>query len=259
MPNRASFRLRSLAFSLRGGFLVRPLAIALLPGSPAHRFRNSKKTFPLCAPWSHRRCFHRSGSASRAVDPGDDCDFDDDGCFDRVRDPADDAALASTEFSPRILTNFVRDHVTQWTLGMFLGAFCYCIAALPAARSLPQPFAPVLATAVAMALAPLCVALLIFFIYHISRAISVNHIVDRIARETEFVIDELMPETRRPLQRPERPGEFSGPLEGAYAAGNPAISVSSISTICALWPNSLESPFVWSAARVTSSPKACRS
>ena len=37
---------------------------------------------------------------------------------------------------------------------------------------------------------------LIFFIHHISQAISVNHIVDRIARETELVIDELMPRPR---------------------------------------------------------------
>src|SRR5271165_1263504 len=29
--------------------------------------------------------------------------------------------LASTQFSPRILVSFVRDHVTQWTLGIFLG------------------------------------------------------------------------------------------------------------------------------------------
>ena len=45
--------------------------------------------------------------------------------------------LASTQFSPRILISFVRDRGTQWTLGMFLGTFCYCMAALPAARSLP--------------------------------------------------------------------------------------------------------------------------
>jgi uncharacterized membrane protein len=28
--------------------------------------------------------------------------------------------LASTQFSPRILINFVRDRVTQWALGIFL-------------------------------------------------------------------------------------------------------------------------------------------
>ena len=106
--------------------------------------------------------------------------------------------LASTQFSPRILVSFVRDHVTQWTLGIFLGTFSYCIAALPAARSLPAPFSPVVTVVGAMALAPICVGWLIYFIHHISNAISVNHIVDRIRRETELVIDELMPYPRRP-------------------------------------------------------------
>jgi uncharacterized membrane protein len=104
--------------------------------------------------------------------------------------------LASTQFSPRILISFVRDRVTQWTLGIFLGTFSYCIAALPSARSLPAPFAPVVTVVGAMALAPTCVGWLIYFIHHISNAISVNHIVDRIRRETELVIDELMPYPR---------------------------------------------------------------
>jgi uncharacterized membrane protein len=104
--------------------------------------------------------------------------------------------LASMQFSPRILVSFVRDRVTQWTLGVFLGTFLYCMAALPAARSLPQPFAPVATVTGALALALTSVIGLIFFIHHISRAISVNHIVDRIARETEDVIDEIMPHKR---------------------------------------------------------------
>jgi uncharacterized membrane protein len=67
------------------------------------------------------------------------------------------------------------------------------MAALPAARSLPHPFAPIATVTGAMLLALVCVAWLIYFISHISRSISVNHIVDRIARETELVIDELVP------------------------------------------------------------------
>src|SRR5208337_392276 len=105
--------------------------------------------------------------------------------------------LASMQFSPRILLSFVKDRVTQWTLGIFLGTFAYCMAALPAARSLPHPFAPVATVTCAMLLAVTCVAWLIFFINHISQSISVNHIVDRIARETEGVIDDIMPDSRR--------------------------------------------------------------
>jgi len=112
--------------------------------------------------------------------------------------------LASTQFSPRILISFVRDRTTQWTLGVFLGTFSYCIAALPAARALPHPFVPVATVTGAMVLALVCVGWLIYFINHISQSISVNHIVDRIARETEGVIDELMPYPRGSFPLPYR-------------------------------------------------------
>ena len=67
------------------------------------------------------------------------------------------------------------------------------MAALPAARSLPHPFAPVATVLGAMVLALACVCWLLFFIHHISQAISVNQIVDKIASETEAVIRDLMP------------------------------------------------------------------
>jgi uncharacterized membrane protein len=45
-------------------------------------------------------------------------------------------------------------------------------------------------------LALTCVGWLLFFIHHISQAISVNHIVDKIGKETEATICELMPSPR---------------------------------------------------------------
>jgi len=104
--------------------------------------------------------------------------------------------LASMQFSPRIIVSFAKDRVTQWTLGVFLGTFCYCMAALPAARALPRPYSPVFAVCGAMLLALCCVAWLLYFIHHISQAISVSHIVDRIASETEGIIDDVMPQPR---------------------------------------------------------------
>ncbi len=58
-----------------------------------------------------------------------------------------------------------------------------------------------------MLLALVSVAWLIFFIHHISQAISVNHIVDRIARETELTIDDLMPKPHG-LYEPMEPRPF---------------------------------------------------
>jgi len=105
--------------------------------------------------------------------------------------------LASMQFSPRNHRQLRKDRITQWTLGIFLGTFLYCMATLPAAHSLPRPFSPVTSVIGAILLAIICVGLLLFFINHISQAISVNHIVDRIASETEIVIDDVMPLPRR--------------------------------------------------------------
>jgi len=53
-------------------------------------------------------------------------------------------------------------------------------------------------------LAIACVGWLLFFIHHISHAISVNHIVDKIAAETVGMINETMP-------WPHRPDRLKGP------------------------------------------------
>ena len=71
-------------------------------------------------------------------------------------------------------------------LGIFLGTFSYYMAALPTAGSLPHLFAPVAIVLGTMVLALVCVGLQLFFIYHISQAVSVN-------QETEAMIDEMMP------------------------------------------------------------------
>ena len=104
--------------------------------------------------------------------------------------------LASTQFSPRILVNFVRDRsdamdagrVPRHVLLLHRGVARRALAAVPVRTGCSRVLG-------AMLLALLCVGWLIFFINHISQSISVNHIVDRIARETELVIDELMPRT----------------------------------------------------------------
>ena len=101
--------------------------------------------------------------------------------------------LASMQFSPRIIVSFARDRVTQWTLGYFSGPSPTAWPRCPTARSLPRPFAPVATVLGAMLLALACVGWLLFFIHHISQAISVSHIVDRIASETEAMVDEMMP------------------------------------------------------------------
>jgi uncharacterized membrane protein len=181
-------------YALRGGFLVRPLLISIALGVLGAVLSSLEETVPALSAWVPAILFpsHADPQVAQIVLAAIA------GSIMTVVSIVFaillmTLTLASMQFSPRILVSFVRDRVTQWTLGIFLGTFAYCVAALPAARSLPQPFAPVATVTGAMLLALICVAWLIFFIQHISQAISVNHIVDRIARETEDVIDDIMP------------------------------------------------------------------
>jgi uncharacterized membrane protein len=189
---------RHVTYNLRGGFLVRPLAIALTLGCVGALLSWFEETHPSIDDWVPKVLFlsHADPQVAQVILGGIGASI-----MTVVSIVFAillmTLTLASMQFSPRIIVSFARDRITQWTLGIFLGTFLYCMAALPAAHSLPRPFAPVTAVVGAILLAIVCVGLLLFFIHHISQAISVNHIVDRIASETELVIDDVMPLPRK--------------------------------------------------------------
>jgi uncharacterized membrane protein len=193
-----SLLIRHVMYNLRGGFLVRPLAIAITLGGAGAVLSWLEETFPVLSSWMPAVLFpsHADPQVAQVILGGIDASI-----MTVVSIVFAillmTLTLASIQFSPRIIVSFARDRVTQWTLGLFLGTFCYCMAALPSARSLPQPFAPVATVLGAMLLAVVCVGWLLFFINHISHAVSVSHIVDRIAAETEAIIDQMMPWPRR--------------------------------------------------------------
>ncbi|HLK15827.1 MAG TPA: DUF2254 domain-containing protein [Fimbriimonadaceae bacterium] len=207
-----SFLFRHFVYNLRGGFLVRPLAISVVLGTCGLIFSQLEAAVPELTNWIPLALFpsHQDPQVAQVI-------------LGSIATSVMTVVsivfsillmtltLASMQYSPRILIGFTRDKGTQWTLGVFLGTFAYCIAALPVARSMPKPFAPVGTVLGAMTLAFLCVAWLLYFIHHISQAISVNHIVDRIASETEAAIDQLMPNPIQPrigtTQQAEAPGE----------------------------------------------------
>ena len=195
---RLSLVFRHAMYNLRGGFLIRPLAIALTLGAAGALLSWLEETVPEVSAWIPTVIFpsHADPQVAQVILGGIGASI-----MTVVSIVFAillmTLTLASMQFSPRIMLGFVRDGVTQWTLGIFLGTFSYCMAALPAARSQPAPFAPVVTVLGAMLLALACVAWLLFFIHHISHAISVNQIVDKIATETEAVVDDTMPWPRK--------------------------------------------------------------
>ncbi len=163
MIKRLPLLLRHVMYNLRGGFLVRPLAIAATLGCAGALLSAAEESFPSFSAWVPKLLFpsHADPQVAQVI----------------LGDIAISTmtvvsivfaillmtlTLASMQFSPRILVSFARDPVTQWTLGIFLGTFSYCMAALPAARSFPSPFSPVATVMGGMVLAFACVLAVVF-------------------------------------------------------------------------------------------------
>lgn len=102
--------------------------------------------------------------------------------------------LASTQYTSRILRNFMRSRVTQGTLGVFAGIFVYCLIVLRTIRGGETDFVPSLAVFFAFILSLAGVVVLIYFIHHIALSIQASSIIASVAQETITSIDRLFPE-----------------------------------------------------------------
>jgi uncharacterized membrane protein len=90
--------------------------------------------------------------------------------------------LASTQFGPRMLRNFVRDRGTQLTLGTFVATFCYATVTLVAVGGGPHgEFVPHLSITVALVLTLADVGVLIYFLNHVASMIQLPVVIARIA------------------------------------------------------------------------------
>lgn len=94
--------------------------------------------------------------------------------------------LASTQFGPRMLRNFIRDRGTQLTLGTFVATFVYAILALV---SIGADFVPHISTTVSIASLVIDLAVLIYFINHIAKAIQLPNVIAEIAGEVSQAIE----------------------------------------------------------------------
>jgi uncharacterized membrane protein len=104
-------------------------------------------------------------------------------------------SLASSQYSPRVLRNFMADRTNQAVLGAFVGIFAYCLVVLRTIREgEASSFVPSLAVLGGAGLALVGIGLFIYFIHHIASSIQASHILARIARDTTERIDHLFPE-----------------------------------------------------------------
>ncbi|MBE9200810.1 MULTISPECIES: DUF2254 domain-containing protein [unclassified Nodularia (in: cyanobacteria)] len=103
--------------------------------------------------------------------------------------------LASANFGPRLLRNFMRDTGNQIVLGTFIATFIYCLLVLRAIYGEDYNlFIPHLSVTVSIVLAILSIAVLIYFIHHASTIIQASHVIESVSQDLDKAIDRLFPE-----------------------------------------------------------------
>jgi uncharacterized membrane protein len=144
--------------------------------------------------------------------------------------------LASTQFSPRLLRNFLRDRVNQVVLSVFVATFTYSTAGLytvgVSGGQRTSQF-PRLAVTGALVLLFASLVMLVFFVHHLAHSIQIDEIMATVERNTMRVIERDLPTV----------GVTADPLPGppVWAVAVPAYRSGYVQT---LHPDALLTPAV---------------
>lgn len=104
-------------------------------------------------------------------------------------------SLASSQFGPRLLRNFMRDTSNQLVLGTFIATFLYCMLVL---RTIRRPeegaFVPHLSVTLGVVFAMASLWVLIYFIHHVSVSIQAEEVIAKVGAELDQTMERLFPE-----------------------------------------------------------------
>ncbi len=93
-------------------------------------------------------------------------------------------SMASSQFGPRLLRNFLTDTSNQLVLGAFIGTFSYSLLVLKSIHKFDVSFGvPQLAVTFAIVMAIICALLLVYFIQHMVHGIQASHVIQGASRD----------------------------------------------------------------------------
>ena len=103
--------------------------------------------------------------------------------------------LASSQFGPRLLRNFMRDRGNQISLGTFIATFAYCLLVLRTVNGTEeQRFVPHISVTVGLLMALTSLGVLIYFIHHAAASIQAEYVIANVGRDLDEAIARLYPE-----------------------------------------------------------------
>src|ERR1700739_4331765 len=98
--------------------------------------------------------------------------------------------LASTQFGPRMLRNFIRARGTQHPLGAFVATFVYCVLVLVSIGPGDHgDYVPHLSITMTFQLVLIDLAVLIYFIHHIATQIQLPQVIASIAKDLAKAVE----------------------------------------------------------------------
>jgi uncharacterized membrane protein len=98
--------------------------------------------------------------------------------------------LTSTQFGPRMLRTFIRDRGTQITLGTYVATFVYAVLTLGSVgQGSHGSFVPHISVTMTLVLMLADLAVLIYFLHHISRQIQLPEVIAGIAGDLQKAIE----------------------------------------------------------------------
>ena len=104
-------------------------------------------------------------------------------------------SLASSQFGPRILRNFLKDRGNQFVLGTFISTFVYSLLVLRTLSKVNEEFfVPLISVTVAIVISLVSVGTLVYFIHHISVSIQAPEVVTRAFQELETILQGIYAE-----------------------------------------------------------------
>ncbi|MFU8889287.1 MAG: DUF2254 domain-containing protein [Trueperaceae bacterium] len=92
---------------------------------------------------------------------------------------------ASSQFGPRLLSNYMRDRTNQFVLGIFVATFVYALLVLRVvtggdSEAGIDAFVPNLSVMIALLLTFFTVAILVYFFHHTAQSIRVTHVLGEV-------------------------------------------------------------------------------
>ncbi|EPR67141.1 DUF2254 domain-containing protein [Cyclobacterium qasimii] len=103
--------------------------------------------------------------------------------------------LASSQFGPRLIKNFMYDRINQTVLGTYVSLYIYCLIVLNTVKDTDQlEFVPIISVFFALVMTIGNILLLIIFIHHVANSIQADNIIGKISKNLSTNLKVLFPE-----------------------------------------------------------------